>query len=230
LGGIQPDRLKSLLLKADDDGLLARFLPIWPNPAPLARPRGWADEAMMDSAMARLLKLDLVTDEDGEARPSIIPFADGACDLMDDFRLAAREWEGGAEGLLLSFTGKLPGMVARLALVLAFLDWATEGGGEPREITALHFSRAAHLVEAYFLPMARRAYADASTPKAERAARRIVGVIREHGWGRFTARDVLRLERAGLATAADINPALALLEEGDAIRPVDAPPNPPIGL
>ncbi|MGQ5702175.1 DUF3987 domain-containing protein, partial [Sandaracinobacteroides sp. A072] len=34
LGGIQPDRLKSLLFKSDDDGLLARFLPIWPEPAP----------------------------------------------------------------------------------------------------------------------------------------------------------------------------------------------------
>ncbi|MGY6535542.1 MAG: DUF3987 domain-containing protein [Pararhodobacter sp.] len=33
LGGIQPDRLKSLLFKSDDDGLLARFLPIWPEAA-----------------------------------------------------------------------------------------------------------------------------------------------------------------------------------------------------
>jgi hypothetical protein len=39
LGGIQPDRLKRLLFKSDDDGLLARFLPIWPDPAPLHRPQ-----------------------------------------------------------------------------------------------------------------------------------------------------------------------------------------------
>lgn len=45
---------------------------------------------------------------------------------------------------MLSFLGKLPWLTARLALVLAFLDWATEGGEEPREITVQHFGRAAH--------------------------------------------------------------------------------------
>lgn len=52
LGGIQPDRLKSLLFKSDDDGLLARFLPIWPEPAPLRRPQAWADEALIEAALA----------------------------------------------------------------------------------------------------------------------------------------------------------------------------------
>jgi hypothetical protein len=226
LGGIQPDRLKSLLFKSDDDGLLARFLPIWPEPAPLRRPQAWADEALMEAALARLLTLDLVTDEAGEARPWFIPFTDDARALMDDFRTAVRGWEAGAEGLMLSFLGKLPGLAARLALVLAFLDWAADGADEPRAITVGHFGRAAHLVEAYLLPMAQRAYADAATPKAERAARRLVGVIREQGWQRFTARDVLRLDRSGLGTAADLNPALALLEDGECIRPVDPPANP----
>ncbi len=226
LGGIQPDRLKSLLFKADDDGLLARFLPIWPDPAPLRRPQAWADEDLMEGALARLLALDLVTDEQGESRPWLIPFTDDARGLMDDFRLAARGWETGAEGLILSFIGKLPGMAARLALVLGVLDWATEGACEPHEITGQHFGRAAHLVEAYFLPMARRAYADAATPKAERAARRLVGIIREQGWQRFTSRDVQRLDRAGLGGKAELDPALALLTEGECIRPVDPPTNP----
>ena len=106
----------------------------------------------------------------------------------------------------------------RLSLVLAYLDWAAEGGDEPHEITADHFGRAAHLVEVYVLPMARRAYADASVPKAERTARRLVALIREQGWACFTSREVLRLDRAGLATAAEVNPALAALEEGDCIR------------
>lgn len=226
LGGIQPDRLKSLLFKSDDDGLLARFLPIWPEPAPLRRPRTWADEALMDAALERLLSLDLVTDEAGECRPWFVPFTEDACALMDDFRAVARGWEAGAEGLILSFVGKLPGLTARLALVLAYLDWAADGAEEPHAITVPHFGRAAHLVEAYFLPMARRAYADASTPKAERAVRRLVGIIREMGWQRFTSRDVLRLDRSGLGAAAELNPALAMLEEGECIRLVDPPTNP----
>lgn len=226
LGGIQPDRLKSLLFKSDDDGLLARFLPIWPEPAPLRRPQFWADEALMEVALERLLNLDFVTDEAGQSLPQVIQFSDDARELMDDFRQAAREWEAGAEGLMLSFVGKLPGVAARLALVLGFLDWAADGAKQPHEITVQHFGRAAHLVEAYFLPMARRAYADAAMPKQERAARRLVGIIRENGWQRFASRDVLRLDRAGLGTKAELDPALMLLTDGDCIRPIELPANP----
>lgn len=221
LGGIQPDRLKTLLFKSDDDGLLARFLPIWPEPAPLRRPQAWADETLMEAALERLLTLGLVEDETGESRPWFIPFTEDARGLMDDFRLAVRGWESEAEGLMLSFVGKLPGMAARLALVLAFLDWAADGAEEPREITHQHFGRAAHLVEAYFLPMARRAYADAATPKTDRAARRLVGIIREQGWERFTSREVMKLDRAGLGTKAELDPALVLLTDGDCIRPIE---------
>jgi hypothetical protein len=53
-----------------------------------------------------------------------------------------------------------------------------------------------------------------------------VGIIREQGWQRFTSRDVLRLDRAGLGTAAELNPALGLLEDGGCIRPVEPPANP----
>ncbi len=221
LGGIQPDRLKTLLFKSDDDGLLARFLPIWPEPAPLRRPEPWANEAMMARALDQLLTLDLVTDDSGDVRPRFVPFTDDARGLMDHFRLAVRGWEGSADGLMLSFLGKLPGLAARLALVLAHLDWAVEGASLPSEIMVAHFGRAAHLVEAYLLPMARRAYAEAATPKPQRAARRLVAMIREKGWQSFTSRDVLRLDRSGLGEAADLDPALVLLEEGDCIRPVN---------
>lgn len=226
VGGIQPDRLSSLLLKSDDDGLLARFLPVWPHPAPVKRPSRVADSGFIDAALARLLSLDMVTDESGAARPWVVPFTEEARDLLDTFRETAREWEAGAEGLLLSFIGKLPGLAVRLSLVLAFLDWAAEGGTEPRELGRHHLGRAAHLVEVFALPMARRAYAGASVPSAERAARRLVALIREQGWTRFTSREVLRLDRAGLDTKAALDPALALLEEGDCIRSVAVPSNP----
>jgi hypothetical protein len=226
LGGIQPDRLRSLLYKADDDGLLARFVPIWPDPAPLRRPQAWADEALMDRTLSRLLALDMVADDQGAARPWLVPFAEDARVLMDDFRQTVRGWEADAEGLMLSFVGKLPGLAARLALILGCLDHAAEDAPDPREITALEFGRAAHLVEAYVLPMARRAYADAATPKADRAARRLVGILREQKWHSFTARDVMRLDRPGLGSKRDLDPALTALEDGECIRQVDVPPNP----
>ena len=226
MGGIQPDRLKSLLFKSDDDGLLARFLPIWPNPAPLNRPKAWADEALIDRVIGRLLSLDMVSDEERVSSPCFIPFTEEARNLMDEFRQSVRDWEVDSDGLMLSFIGKLPGLAARLALVLGCLNHAAEDAAELHEITAPEFDKAVSLVTAYFLPMARRAYADAATPKADRAARRLVGILRVQGWQSFTARQVMRLDRPGLNNKANIDPALALLEEGECIRPVEAPSSP----
>jgi hypothetical protein len=100
-----------------------------------------------------------------------------------------------------------------------------EDGNLPGEVDADHFKRAAELVGNYVLPMARRAYADAAVPQAERSARRMVATIREKQWKSFTARQVTKLERAGLATA-ELTPALALLEDADCIREVLQPAQP----
>ncbi len=226
MGGIQPDRLKSLLFKSDDDGLLARFMPIWPQPVAVNRPGQWTDEALLETVLERLLQLELIVEDDGGQKPIFVPFTSDAQALMDDFRLSLRRWEADAEGLLLSFIGKLSGLAARLSLVLACLDWAAEDDPQPHEVNADHFKRAAELVGNYVLPMARRAYADAAVPQAERSARRLVATIREMGWQRFTTRQVMKLERAGLATAAELDPALLLLEDADCIRAVVQPAQP----
>lgn len=223
LGGIQPDKLKSLLFKSDDDGLLARFLPVWPEAAPIKRPDAGGDEAFLLLALERLLSLQMPVGEDGSERPWFVLFDEEARALLDDFRQTARDWETGAEGLLLSFAGKLPGLAIRLSLILAYLDWAGGEAEQPREISRAHFGRAAHLVEAYVLPMAKRAYADSSTPKEERAARKLVALIREQGWRSFNTPDVFRHERAGLATKADLDPALSTLEDAHIIRLVPEP-------
>lgn len=221
LGGIQPDRLRSLLFKSDDDGLLARFIPIWPNPAPITRPSAGPDDGFLSQALERLLALQMPMDEDGNPRPWHVPFTPEAADLFQPYRETVREWETGTEGLLLSFIGKLPGLAARLALVLAFLDYAATGREAPEAIGIDAVGRAAHFIETYALPMARRAYADASLPKSERAARRLAAILAEGKMERFTTREILRLERNGLRTQAELDPALALLEEAAIIRRVN---------
>ena len=225
-GSIQPDRLRSLLVKSDDDGLLARFLPIWPDPAPLRRPTVAPDEAFIARALERLHTLQFVTGETDELQPLVLPFKDEARDLLDAFRQTVRDWENRAEGLMLSFIGKLPGLTVRLALILAHLDWLAGETSEPREIGIAPFDRAAHLEEAYALPMARRAYGDAALPRTDRAALRLVETIRDYGWPQFTSRDVLRLDRPGLGSAAELNPVLAVLETNGVLRAVEPPPGP----
>lgn len=206
--------------------LLARFLPLWPDPAPFRRPERLPDEAFIETALTRLHRLSMATDEKDETRPWLVPLSNTARDRLDAFRHAVREWETEAEGLLLSFIGKLPGLSVRLSLILAYLDWLTGQDMEPLEIGAEIFERAAFFIERYALPMARRAYADASLSKSERAARRLLTIIQENAWERFTSREVLRLDRKGLTKASDLNPALTALTEADVIRPIADEPGP----
>jgi hypothetical protein len=226
LGGIQPDRLRSLLLKSDDDGLLARLMPVWPHPAPVKRPDAQQDDIFLDDALQRLLTLQMPADESGHIRPWFVPFSDEARDLLDQFRRDVRKWETDTDGLLLSFIGKLPGVAVRLSLVLGMMEWASGEAGEPMEVTPDHFGGAAHLVEDYLLPMARRAYAEHSGSPAQRSARALVALIQEEGWEHFTARDVRRKQRTHLQDMDAINPAIKVLETADLIQLVEVPSGP----
>lgn len=223
LGGIQPDRLHSLLIKSDDDGLLARLMPVWPHPAPVKRPDTFHDEAFIEGVIQRLLTLQMPADETGQVRPWFVTFSDEARELLDAFRLSVREWEAGKEGLMLSLIGKLPGIAVRLSLVLAMMEWASREAEEPVQISVDHFGRAAHLVEAYLLPMARRAYADRAGNPAQRSARALLSLIREEGWESFSSREVRRKQRNHLQDMERINPALRVLETADLIKPIDVP-------
>ncbi len=216
-GGIQPDRLKELLSQ-DDDGLTARLMPIWPNPAPMKRPRTGLDEIFIRRSIRQLLKLNMIPSGDGGSVYGRVLFDEGAKSLMDDLRMRVREWESQADGLLCSFIGKLPGTAARLSLVLAYMEWACGSGPEPAGIDADRFGRAVLLMERYILPMAKRAYAEASESEEEKAARSLVRLIRERGWSEFSSSDVYKLNRKGLKSAKEVDKATSILEEADIIR------------
>ena len=225
LGGIQPDKMNDLLIKASDDGLVARFMPTWPAPAPVKRPTRYADDAVADQAWARLVSLQMTPYENGELRPWFTQFDEDARTLMDAWRIQCSEWETGKSGLLLSHIGKLPGLAARLSLVLAAIDHAFEDTPAPNIITANEFGRACHFFETYGLPMARRCYAPASIPTEEKAGRHLLGLIRSQCWTTFTTRQVMRMDRTAFSSRAKLDPALNVLIEGDCIRAITPPKN-----
>jgi len=66
VGGIQPDRLATLLMKGDDDGLASRFLMVWPNSVTPKRPTVGSDGGMLNKALSRLSDLVMLTNESGE--------------------------------------------------------------------------------------------------------------------------------------------------------------------
>jgi hypothetical protein len=59
VGGIQPERLETMLLRADDDGLAARVLMVWPDSVPLTRPKSRPDDGPVERAFSRLLQLEM---------------------------------------------------------------------------------------------------------------------------------------------------------------------------
>jgi hypothetical protein len=107
----------------------------------------------MRQILARLLALDMATDEAGEPHPSYVRFDANASDLMEGWRQQCHDREMEAEGLLMSHIGKFPGLAARLPLLLAAIDHAFDGAPQPSAITTSEFGRARHDIEAYALPM-----------------------------------------------------------------------------
>ena len=222
-GGIQPDRLDTLLMKGDDDGLAGRFLMVWPNPVPPMRPKNIPDEITLVTAFRRLAGLVMHPDPDGKPEPSLVPMADDAADLFQQWRLAnvAKETEG--SGLYISHVGKLPGMVARLALVLEFLGWSLGQEPEPQAVSLVSVGMAAHLVDEYFAPMALRAYGDASLPEAERHASAIARRILREQPREINARVVRRQWRLpGLREAGAVRKAFDVLVDIEWFRPIPA--------
>lgn len=212
LGGTQPDKLHSMLVRSDDDGLTARFLTVFPNPVPLNRPTASLDTQFAVDAFKRLHTLSLAYDDHGTPRPYFVHLYEDARDQLQAFRVQCREWEQEATGLMKSHIGKLPGMSVRVALVLALLDWAITGDNESvSSISATHLGRACHYVGEHLRQHANRAYGTASVPAEVKGARRIAEIITDDRLTQISSREIQRKRLSGLQTSKEITPAIAVL-------------------
>ena len=153
LGGIQPDRLAALLMKAgNDDGMLARFCPVFRRATEVQIPKHGADLALAEKAFSRLYDLEMVVSASGKSSPTFVPFNAAATEAMRDFYAWVRASEGEHAGLLKSYLGKTPGMVARIALLLDLLEWAVGTAATPPSLIGLEsFERARRFVTDYLL-------------------------------------------------------------------------------
>jgi len=126
-----------------------------------------------------------------------------------------------AAGLLAGFLGKCTGIAGRLALVIELLTWASTGGPEPAAITLRSIEAAIKLIDDYFVPMAERVYGDAARPPEERDAVALLRAIEARGARTLNQRDVYKnWGVSGLSKAKPVAGALAVLEEGDCVRPI----------
>jgi hypothetical protein len=217
IGGIQPDRIASLLLKlgTDDDGFAARLLPFWPDPEPPRRPGRVPHREYLRRAMRRLSGLSGAPD----GSPDVLRLTEHAAACMDDLR--DRCFYAEASGKLKSAIGKFPGYAARLALVIQLARWAAGADGEPHpmEVDASSMEAAVGLIDSYFMPMAERLYGDASLPEEDRGAAVIARWITRHRVGRINARDLRRKRLPGLSESAPVRAAMASLVDAGWLRP-----------
>ena len=211
-GGTQPGKLAELMRGADD-GLLARFCWIWPEPVPFDLPRAAPDIPFAAAAFDKLGLLKMRDTGTGFA-PVMVPLA---ADTLGNLRDSAREmqerqqWSG---GLMNSALGKARGLALRLALNLEYLWWAGRPGMAlpPATISREAFAAATTLVADYLLPMAERTYGDAATPERDRNAATLARWIAKARPAEVHVRAMQKEVRLpGLATAEAIHDAAAVL-------------------
>jgi hypothetical protein len=219
VGCVQPDRLVTMLHSGDDDGLSSRFLCVWPEPNRPARPTRSPDDDAALASLRQLASLSL----SGSGEWTVVPMAEPAADVLQQWREYVAGLEAGAGGLLLSWIGKLHGMAVRLALIIEYLWWCGDRPGEPEpsQISEAAVRSATWLLDQYALPMARRCFGDAAVPQAERDAVMLARWLatRTPLSERVNARDLRKAGALSTKEAARYDKALEELTEAAWLRP-----------
>lgn len=224
IGGIQPDKLQSLLMSGDDDGLPARFLYFWPEPAPIEWPDETGDSEAAHAALARLAELSL-----GEVngRPAPRPVAIDALGAIElnAWRQELRGIEAGVGGLFMSWLGKAAGTALRLAVILEYLRWCGDrpGQAEPTTVSLDALRDAIRFMREYAMPMARRCFGVAAVAPEERDASVVARWLARRNPlpATVNSRDLRRMaDGPQIKDPAKLDAALAVLAEGGWLRAV----------
>lgn len=217
VGGIQPDKLHSLLLSGDDDGLTARFLFCWPDPVPLERPLCIPETHEAEAALRWLNSLSLIPDGVGGLSHALVMLTDEAADSFQAWRKV--HGANQPEGAIAGWWGKMPGVCLRLALCFEYLWMSSTTQQESFTVSKAAIEAAMMMIERYLKPMAERAYGDAALPKAERDASVLAKrIIRE----KLEVVNIREIQRAaglsGLKKADAIRDAVNVLVRADWLK------------
>jgi hypothetical protein len=210
------------LLSDGDDGLLPRFLWVWPEPVGFRLghqpPRtGWAIRAL-----DRLRELDLQRGD--PPLPIRVRLAAEACSVLENFARDMQQRQPEARAQLAAALGKARGQALRLALVLELLWWCGEEdvAPPPGRISQRAMAAATEMIQQYFIPVAARVYGRSEPIARDRnaavLARWILDAQPEDVHLRYLQRQI-RLP--GLRNAAEIEAAAEMLvAAGWLARPV----------
>lgn len=192
IGGMQPDKLESCLLKGDDDGLSSRFLYFCPRPAERQRPMHSADQRMFERWMRKLDALAHDVDENGKPLPRHIPLSDAGLGVFEPWWKALLERDTD-NARMNGWWGKSQGTASRLALVLEYLAWAVSPDAmEPLEVKVETMEKAISFMDTYAGPMAEIAHGAASRSEADANTSKLARYIQEQGFQELSVRDLQR--------------------------------------
>jgi hypothetical protein len=228
VGSLDPERLDAAL-EGTGDGLAARFLYVWPGPAPYRSLRTVKPtrEDEMVNALQRIARAVGTPD-----KPLVLALEDQAVTVFDTCLERLHGETLRAEGLLAGWLGKGRGTVARLAAVLTLLDWTANrpsNAPPPTVITAQHLHAAWNLWERYYRPHAQAVF-DRAGPadgdrqgkhRARQHARRVVGWIRARGVKEISREEVRREALSQRVNAAGADEVILALEQAGVLREVD---------
>jgi len=175
LGGMQPDRIAPLLRDDADDGLISRFLFVWPDPLPPGPIKeSAACEVEIIPILRRLDHLTFARDKHDRPVPIDVPLSKEAFERFSQWRETTMAVGREASGLHASWWGKSYGKVLRIGLVLELLFWAERPiGDEPAEVTLDTIELAIGLFDDWLLPHAHRVFRLAA-PKPEDATAQLL--------------------------------------------------------
>ena len=223
VGSLDPERLDAAL-EGTGDGLAARFLYVWPGPAPYRSLRTVKpvreDEAV--NALQRIARA-VGTPE----KPLVLAFEDQAVTVFDTCLERLHGETLRAEGLLAGWLGKGRGTVARLAAVLALLDWTANRPSQCAAARRHHGAASARRLGSVgaILPAActggvrpRRAL---GSRQARHHARRVIGWIRARGATEISREEVRREALSQRVKAAGADEVILALEQAGVLREVD---------
>jgi hypothetical protein len=225
VGSLDPERLEAAL-EGTGDGLAARFLYVWPGPAPYRSLRALKptreDEAV--NALHRIAKAAGLPEQ-----PLVLSFEDKAVEVFDRCLERLHGETLRAQGLMAGWLGKGRGTVARLAAVLALLDWTANrptNAPPPGIIAERHLLDAWNLWDSYYRPHAQAVFDRAGGDRqgkhqVRQHARRVIGWIRRHDAAEVSREDVRREALSQRVKAAGADEVIEALEEAGVLREVE---------
>ena len=225
IGSLHPERLADSL-EGTGDGMAARFLYAWPEPPPyrslLDGKPPHEDEAV--NMLHRIAGAVGTADH-----PLVLAFDEAALKAFDHFLARLHGEVRRAEGLEAGWLGKGRGTVARLAGVLALLDWSRRAGTDrpPRIISRDHLQAASRLWEGYFRPHARAVFDRGAPIDRDRQARRVIHWIEARGVTEVSREDVRRGALCQSVTAHDADQVIFRLECAGILRATSHEPSGP---